>query len=435
MAYYIQGILIVIVETACSLIFFDSFSAKRFGSRSVNLLFSFLTYIVLLVSVFALNDHLIPRLAVTMLALGLIMTLSRKLKLWKAMVISLLFFGLVGVIDLIYYIACMLIYDMLNSADSGITLNLGLATVLAKLTDFLAVVAINKRFSKNDPENTLKGTEWIRFTVFPVFTIGVIIAMMNDSKIYGDARLENVYMLLSIGLVIVTIVAFYLMSDIVKNERVIREDELFREKVRSQTENYKIVYENYELQRKRAHEYKNQVMCMEALLRRKEYGELEKYITEIGGKLTDVDSNILTNNPLVDAIVNTKYREMEEKGILLVLKINEMKDLWIGDDDIVVILSNLLNNAIEACEKCEEKTVKLKLMKEGAGLVISVRNTYDGVINKSGDKILTSKNDKEQHGLGIGNITEAVERNGGSYSIGYDDKEFVFSIFIPEKEK
>ena len=140
----------MIVETACSLIFFDSFSAKRFGSRSVNLLFSFLTYIVLLVSVFALNDHLIPRLAVTMLALGLIMTLSRKLKLWKAMVISLLFFGLVGVIDLIYYIACMLIYDMLNSADPGITLNLGLATVLAKLTDFLAVVAINKRFSKND---------------------------------------------------------------------------------------------------------------------------------------------------------------------------------------------------------------------------------------------------------------------------------------------
>ena len=230
----------------------------------------------------------------------------------------------------------------------------------------------------------------------------------------------------------INLAAFYLLCDIVKRERRIHEDDLFREKVKNQAEMYKSVYDNYELQRKRAHEYKNQIMCMEALLRKKEYGELEKYITEIGGKLTDTDSNINTNNTLIDAIVNTKYREMEERGILLVMKFNEMADLWVEDSDIVVILSNLLNNAIEASEKCEQKTVKLKLMKESDEIIISVRNTYNGEIVKEGEEIRTLKADKEEHGLGIKNILESVEKYGGSYSINYDDKEFVFSICIPK---
>ena len=42
------------------------------------------------------------------------------------------------------------------------------------------------------------------------------------------------------------------------------------------------------------------------------------------------------------------------------------------------------------------------------------------------------KSEKEEHGLGIKNIIEAVEKYGGSYSINYDDKEFVFSICIPK---
>ena len=359
------------------------------------------------------------------------MLVGRKLKVWKSFAITLLYFGLMGAIDFVFYIASIFIYDHLSVSNPEIAINWGLAGVLSKLADFLAVIIIKKHISKNNSENTLKGSEWFRFTVFPIFTIAVIIAMMNDTKVGGDERLENVYMLFATGLVIITMVAFYLIGDIVKRERRIREDDLFREKVKNQADMYKSVYDNYELQRKRAHEYKNQIMCMEALLQKKEYGELEKYITEIGGKLTDTDSNINTNNTLIDAIINTKFREMEERGILLVMKFNEMADLWVEDGDIVVILSNLLNNAIEACEKCAEKTIKLKLMKEPDDIVVSVRNTYNGEIKKQGDEIRTLKSDKETHGFGIGNIVEAVEKYGGSYSINYDDKEFVFSICIP----
>lgn len=432
MAYYIQGILIVFVEAVCCILFFGVFSERRYTKRPVVLLLNCLTVLAIILSVFLLDDHLIAKVFVIVPLVSVLMAVSMKLKLWKAVAISLLFFGALGAIDIIFYLLMSSVRDLLVTMDPDITINASLFTALSKLVDFWVVIWLRKHLSKSAAEKNITDSEWIRFMVFPIFTLTLIIAMMGDSGAVKDPDLERIYMLFSIGLVVINLVAFYLLCDIVKRERRIHEDDLFREKVKNQAEMYKSVYDNYELQRKRAHEYKNQIMCMEALLQKKEYGELEKYITEIGGKLTDTDSNINTNNTLIDAIVNTKYREMEERGILLVMKFNEMADLWVEDSDIVVILSNLLNNAIEASEKCDQKTVKLKLMKESDEIIISVRNTYNGVIVKEGEEIRTLKADKEEHGLGIKNILESVEKYGGSYSINYDDKEFVFSICIPK---
>lgn len=430
MGYYILGFITTIIEAICCLLFYDAFSEKRYKSRGINLFLGALTVGVFITAVFTLDNYMVVKLLVLIVAITLIMTLSKKLVLWKSFVIAMLYYGLIGAIDILFYISYMALIDNFHVPDSGI--NWSLATILSKLADFLAVIIIKKHVSKGDSTYNLKGSEWLRFIVFPVFTVGMILAMMSDTQVIGDAHLENVYLLFAIGLVLITVAAFYLICDIVKRERRIREDDLFREKVKNQTEMYRSVYDNYEVQRKRAHEYKNQIMCMEALLQKKEYAELEKYITEIGGKLTDADSNINTNNTLIDAIINTKYREMEEQGILLVMKFNEMADLWMDDEDVVVILSNLLNNAIEACEKCEEKTVKMKLMKESDDIIISVRNTYNGEIVMKGDEIQTSKSDKAEHGLGIKNVIEAVEKYGGSYSINHDEKEFAFSICIPK---
>ena len=249
-------------------------------------------------------------------------------------------------------------------------------------------------------------------------------------------KVGNIDFIIAFGLVAINIIVFYLVCDILKRERRIREDDMYRIKVRNQTELYKALYTNYEKQRKKAHEYKNQVLCMEGLLKKKQYDELEKYIDNISGKLSGERSCIRTNNALVDAIINTKYKEMEEKGILCVLVLTDLKDLPIEDDDIVVILSNLLSNAIEACEKSEKKIVKMKIVKEDNDIVISVKNSYNGVIKKNLNDFVSTKEDEDGHGFGIRNIKESVSKYGGTCSITYDDMDFSFSILIPyDKEK
>ena len=68
-------------------------------------------------------------------------------------------------------------------------------------------------------------------------------------------------------------------------------------------------------------------------------------------------------------------------------KVNDLSKIVIKDEDLVVILANLLNNAIEACEKCEKKkTIKLKFVIEENLIVLSVRNTCSNLIIYSGNE-------------------------------------------------
>ena len=68
----------------------------------------------------------------------------------------------------------------------------------------------------------------------------------------------------------------------------------------------------------------------------------------ISGNLSTELDYIKTNNVIIDAILNSKYKETLDKGIVFIFQINDLSGIKMRDEDIVVILSNLLNNAIEA---------------------------------------------------------------------------------------
>ena len=163
-----------------------------------------------------------------------------------------------------------------------------------------------------------------------------------------------------------------------------------------------------------------------------QYGENSKGL----GRHKDFigEKNVInTNHVIINAILNTKYQEAISKNIVFVFKVNDLSKIVIDDEDMVVILANLLNNAIEACEKCEEKkTIKLKFVIEENLIVLSVKNTCSNLIIYSGNEIKTSKKDEpEMHGIGIKNIIQIVEKYNGEYVIKNENNEFSFSIIIP----
>lgn len=141
---------------------------------------------------------------------------------------------------------------------------------------------------------------------------------------------------------------------------------------------------------------------MNALLKKKNYDVLEEFMDKINGQIRKELDCICTNHAIVDAVLNTKYSETKEKGIVFVLKINDLSHLSISDEDIVVILSNLLNNAIEACDRCKgRKVIKLKFVMEKDDIILSVKNTYEGAVVYKDGELQTTKDDSDRHGIGI----------------------------------
>ena len=101
-----------------------------------------------------------------------------------------------------------------------------------------------------------------------------------------------------------------------------------------------------------------------------------------------------------------------------------------------MLLSNLLNNAIEATEKCEkEKVIHVKFVKEYGNIILSVKNHYmEPLIEVEGGFLTTKRHGKSNHGIGIKNALKVIEKYQGTYNICTDDNEFSFSVLIPEEE-
>ena len=101
---------------------------------------------------------------------------------------------------------------------------------------------------------------------------------------------------------------------------------------------------------------------------------------------------------------------------------------------MVVLLSNLLNNAIEACKKCSGiRKLTLKCVYEQGDFILSVKNSYDGTLKLVGGTLYTTKKSNwEGHGIGLKNVIKIVEKNKGNYAMDYTDTEFNISIVIPQ---
>ncbi len=189
-----------------------------------------------------------------------------------------------------------------------------------------------------------------------------------------NERQKSILICISIGLIGMNIVVFYLINSILKREMELRENKIFLERVKNETEMYRSISENYDKQRKREHEYQNHMQVISDLLKNKKYQELERFIDESNSDTAGKIDKIDTNHVIVNSILNTKYREAREKKIVFVVKVNDLSTLKIKDEDIVLILSNLLNNAIEACEKSERPVMKVKIAYSAKTERCSARN-------------------------------------------------------------
>lgn len=434
MFVYIQSVLVVLLEILCCKIFFESFGSKRKADAFfVNVAgIAALIFFSCFIAVF-LDKHLIWKEIVIILVTAAIMFGLLNMSFLKSIILSALFQGLVLLVDYFVLLLNVAVFQSIVVIEQVYYVQGSLLVVLGKAILFLIVLLISRSIGRKSSA-VLLDSEWLRFLFFPIFTICTLIALVLTSGSIHNQETNDLFFVIAFGLAGMNIVVFYLMNDILEREIQLWESKIFEMQVKNQTDMYRSVSENFDNQRKKTHEYKNQMMCIDALIEKREYGELEAYVQNICGKLNRELDAINTNHVIVNAIMNTKYQEALSKNILFVFQMNDLSALKISDEDIVVILANLLNNAIEACEKCKGKRIiKVKFVIEDENVILSVRNTHENNLVFRDNDIQTSKEtDMEEHGIGIRNIIQTIEKYGGSYVIRPDENEFYFSIVIPQ---
>ncbi len=374
-----------------------------------------------------LAGHLVFKMYLAVLATGLFMLTYLDLSVIRAFVLAFVFRCLIVVVD---YAGIAFVLYFMADYQPLIKLYLAVANIFCKLCSFFLIFAFNRIFQKHSGD-IMQMEDRLRFSLFPVFSIVMLAAVIAAYQYVEWPQQADILVIIAVGQLGMNIFVYYLLENLLKREQKIRQEKLSIMETGSQIKMYQAVSENYNRQRKQVHEFKNQILCIEGLLSQKKYDKAQEYVRGISGRL-ELETNIIqTNHPIINAILNMKYKEAQEKGIVFAAKVNDLSGIWLEDADIVVILSNLLDNAMEAAEQCEKKRVIwLKFVIEG-GAVLSVKNTYAQKPVVEGGKFITGKPEKDFHGIGLQNVANTVKKYDASYTVKYEGGEFLVSVFIP----
>ena len=432
MLKYIADITILAVEIICYLIFFGIFARGKKIKVKQKISAICLLISIVYVCVHFLKNYTIVKLLMIMLTMLIVIRFLYEISAVKTIILTLLIQGIIGVID---YIVIMIVTARYNNIDilEDSTDLIGVLVIIASRIILFLFLIIIKRISVIKKKNVIdmSNKEWLQFLIFPIFTLITVIVMTNSMVTSYHEDIVNVYYVIAIVLIVLNMVVFHLINEILENSQRIREADVLKQQSIGQLELYNSLRKNYDIQRKRTHEYKNQIMCIDSLLKKKNYNKLEEYINSIFDKLDGQLDMVDTNNEVVNAVINAKYYEALQNDVLFILKINDLSHIKVSDEDIVTILSNLLDNAIEAAGQCDidKRTVGIKLLYEDDVLSIAVSNSYKTEPEIMEDGYMrTIKDDKEQHGLGIRNVVATLEKYNAEYIIDYKNGEFVFSI-------
>lgn len=167
-------------------------------------------------------------------------------------------------------------------------------------------------------------------------------------------------------------------------------------------------------------------------------GHADKALALISELDTKLDTTILTRyskNDILNAILTEKSELAQSKDIQM--SIDVLPDITFAElpsADIISILSNLLDNAIEAClARDNSRVVQLTITKKNENnfYVIIVKNTYDKAPVLRDGQFVSTKTDTKLHGIGTKSIRHAVENNHGFVNYSIDGGFFVATVVLP----
>ena len=176
----------------------------------------------------------------------------------------------------------------------------------------------------------------------------------------------------------------------------------------------------------------NHMSILNEFISKKEFSSAEKYIgnlREEHQKYVSVYS--ATGNIPIDSILNYKLNSLSDKNIDINIEINVPTELPVEIMDISTILANLLDNADSALSRVKnDKQLKIKIVYKKGMLVISITNSYNGIVLYENGEIVTTKKNKDRHGKGLSNVRKAVEKYNGLLKFTHDENAFTSEVLL-----
>lgn len=346
---------------------------------------------------------------------------------WKQCILfPVLAYSLLFLIDYFF----LMVELLLNLRDELNDLEMDLLYLPARLCWIFLLLVLRRIWKRRGNYRILSHREWREFGIVPLFTLVAMLLMYFSFSC--EKKVQVAYLFLAVGLIIINLIVLVLMQDILVQGELLRENVLKDQKKESQLAHYRDMQVVYERQGRKLHDYKNQIRTFRVLLKNGNVQaavELAEQLTEsISVEMAAVD----TKHPVVNAVLNQKYYTAREQGVSVIFKVSDMREICLDEEEIVILLSNLLDNAIHECVKVMKNgrraVINIKLVQEADKLIFSVKNPVAKGIEASDGNMLSS--DGGMHGIGLMNVKAVVDKYDGDFAISCDEEKFQVVVMI-----
>lgn len=230
-----------------------------------------------------------------------------------------------------------------------------------------------------------------------------------------------------ITLIFVVLIAIYFLFFVVHSliKSIENEKKLLDVRNTAVERQYRELRIAYEQNRQLIHDEKHMIQYLGECLDAEDYQAASRFLREYRQDIVQKQRRSWTGISTLDFLLNLKKRVMDEQMIEFTLEA-ELDSIPMKDADFVVLLGNLLDNAIEAAVGCEvgKREIRLMLKTVNEMFLLQLCNTSSRMPERKERSFLTSKTDKSAHGFGIKSVESIVEKYQGDIEFHYDEASF-----------
>ena len=255
----------------------------------------------------------------------------------------------------------------------------------------------------------------------------------NGGIILFSAKLSNVLFAIffNLGALFATYLIMYFLQEINTNLELKAENY----QLSMQFLQYENLKERIEDARRAKHDLRQNLAVIQSFVQSNDQKGLLNYLKNYMAAVPADCPLLYCENPAINALI-VYYADLAQKHeIPFEASIDYPSVIILSDADAVVLLGNLLENAVEACihQRTKEKFVCLRIKKLQGMLIITLDNSYSGNICKEGEEFISSKNG--QKGIGTASIKKIVSKYNGILKFDYENNLFHASVMLQLSQK
>ena len=424
-----SNVLLVLLEVIvlvffASVFFKKNLSRRKFGASVILLAISNITALALL------DSHFWSKAFAVIIVDAIWLKIAYDDTIMQSIGIAIGFYSFVSVWDVLVLLAVSFLSKKAFSIYMENPMEYYLICYGVKCLELLLTVIIGLLARNRFQFKNTTWKDWLRATLFPLTTIFCSVIFFQIYEVESNVGTE--LLLCEIILLFFDVMAIWILDYMDQQQAALQDNIILKRSIKQEKESMEALVEAYSDQRKKTHDFQNQLAVIYGLAQQESpNGEIIKYVEPLLKKELLPLLITKTGRNVVDILLTQKHSAAIKNQISFQMQLGDLSAFPLSDEELIVVLSNLLDNAFNACmavSSFEERKVLLKMRTEEAAGFLYLENRTAHDVEILDNKIVAPKNKSIEHGYGLKNVAAILENINALYVFDYNSQKHLFSF-------